>query len=112
MSESKSYRNHADIRSMGGERKQLVKTEYTNYEEYMEAQKYIHEQYQSQPADVCTLCGYPMDYNGHVLTEYERKWSTHDVCKKKMEGLLDRETGIARERKAAEKRAASSGRRY
>jgi hypothetical protein len=108
----KSYRGQADIQQMANERKQVVKTEYTNYNEYMDAQKYAHEVLQSQPAVTCELCGYPMDYNGHVLSERESKWSIHDVCRKKMEGMLDRETGIARERKAAERRAQSGPRRY
>jgi hypothetical protein len=109
---SKSYRNQADIQQMAQQRQQIVKTEYTDYNEYMDAQKYIHDTLQSKPAVTCELCGYPMDYNGHILSEKEQKWSIHEVCRKKMENMLDRETGIARERKAAERHAANSGRRY
>jgi hypothetical protein len=107
---SKSYKSLADIQNMNTERKQLVKTEYRSYDEYMDAQSYVHKQLHTKPAEQCELCGYAMDYNGHVLSEWETKWSIHEVCKKKMDNMLDRETGIARERKAMENRA--TGRRY
>lgn len=58
-----------------------------------------HRKFFSKPAKTCTLCGYPMDYNGHKLTEWEEKWSTHEPCRDKAHGMLDRETGIARERR-------------
>ena len=80
-------------------REALVKTEYTNYEEYLDAQTRLTKRLTSQPAKTCELCGYPMDYKGHRLSEKEKKWSIHDVCKTKMEGMLDRNTGIARERR-------------
>lgn len=111
---SKSYRNRADIQNMGQAQQhskhRIAKTEYRDYNEYMDAQKYVHEELHNKPAISCELCGYPMDYNGHVPTEWEAKWSIHEVCKKKMDNMLDRETGITRERKAMNTRA--SGRRY
>lgn len=88
-----------DIRN----RQQLVKTEYTNYEEYLEAQKRVNDFYFAQPAKACELCGYPMDHQGHKPTEWETKWSVHEVCKKSMHSMLDREAGVARERRAAER---------
>lgn len=105
----KSYRGQADIQQMGG-RQPLVKSEYTNYDEYLSAQDQVHRELLSKPAKTCELCGYPMDYNNHVPSEWERKWSIHSVCKRKLDGMLDRETGISRERKAMNSRA--SGRRY
>lgn len=101
MSNKKSYKGLADIRNMGGKpAPQLVKTEYTNYEEYLEAQKHVNDHYFGLPAKNCELCGYPMDYNKHKMSEWEFKWSVHEVCRDSMHGMLDRETGIARERKA------------
>lgn len=100
-----NYRKPSDIQNMQAQRKQLVPTEFTNYDEYLKAQKAIHDHMFQQEAAVCQLCGYPMNYNGHKLSEREEKWSVHDVCNKKMEGMLDRKTGIARERQAIEKRA-------
>lgn len=106
MSNKKSYKSLADIRNMGGNpTQQIVKTEYTNYEEYLEAQKKVNDHYFSLPAKNCELCGYPMDYNKHQMTEWEFKWSVHEVCKNSMHGMLDRETGIARERKAVKRSA-------
>lgn len=107
-----SYRQNADIRNMQQERKPIAKTEYTNYEEYLQAQKELNEQYQSLPAKICTLCGYPMDYKGHKLSKSEKKWSVHDVCKQKMNDMLDRESGVARERREAERRANNYGKRF
>lgn len=75
--------------------------EWTNYDEYMNDQKRIHDETFSRPALFCNLCGYPMDYNGHKLTEWETKWSTHEICKKKVSDRLDRESGILRDRKAS-----------
>lgn len=102
MTNNKSYRSLADIKNMA-ERAPLVKTEYTNYDEYLEAQKKVNDHFFAQPAKNCELCGYPMDYQGHVLTEWEVKWSVHEVCQKSMHSMLDRESGVARERKAAER---------
>ena len=57
-----------------------------------------HKAFFAQPAIICGMCGYPMDYEGHVLTDWEKKWSIHEPCKIKVGNMLDRETGIARER--------------
>lgn len=105
MTNNKRYRDLADIQRIASERQPLVPTEYSNYDEYLKAQKYLHEQVFKQPANVCELCGYPMNYKGHQLTEWEKKWSVHEVCKKKLDAMLDRQTGISRERRAAERRA-------
>lgn len=85
------------------ERRQIAPTEYINYDDYMDAQKRLTKQLTSQPAQICEMCGYPMNYNGHKLSEWERKWSIHEVCKDKVSGMLDRKTGITRERKEAER---------
>lgn len=58
-----------------------------------------HRKLFSKPAKTCVLCGYPMDYQGHKATEWEIKWSTHAPCHEKALKMLDRESGIARERK-------------
>lgn len=103
---NKNYKSASAIRNMGAAGKDpLVKMEYTNYDEYLLAQKQVHDHFFSLPAKNCELCGYPMDYNNHILSEREFKWSVHDVCKKKMDTMLDRETGIHRERKALERQA-------
>lgn len=93
------------IQQAAASRQQLVPTEYTNYDEYMDAQSRITKHLTSQPARTCEMCGYPMDYNGHQLSEREQKWSVHDVCQAKVESMLDRQTGIARERLEIERRA-------
>lgn len=77
----------------------IAPTEYTNYDEYMSAQARLTQRLISQPARVCELCGYDMDHKGHKLSEREKKWSVHDVCKKKLEAQLDRDTGVARDRR-------------
>ncbi len=79
--------------------KPIVKTEYTNYDEYLDAQTRITKDLISKPAVTCELCGYPMDYKGHKLSKREEKWSIHDVCRDKAERMLDRDSGIARERR-------------
>ncbi|WP_422661691.1 hypothetical protein ACK8P5_26580 (plasmid) [Paenibacillus sp. EC2-1] len=79
----------------------LQRKEWTNYDDYLRDQKRIHEKVFSRPALFCNLCGYPMDYQGHKMTEWEEKWSTHEVCKKKMNNFLDRESGILRDRKGS-----------
>lgn len=81
--------------------KPIVKTEYTNYEEYLDAQSRITKELISKPAVTCELCGYPMDYKGHKLSKMEAKWSIHDVCRDKAERLLDRDSGITRERRGS-----------
>lgn len=58
-----------------------------------------HKKFFAKPALTCGLCGYPMDYNGHVPTAWEQKWSVHEPCKEKAHSMLDRNTGITRERK-------------
>ena len=81
-------------------RKALVPTEYTDYDEYINAQSHLTQRLINQPPRSCELCGYPMDYKGHKLTDREKKWSIHDVCRKKMEKQMDRESGINRDRRA------------
>ncbi len=58
-----------------------------------------HKKLFSRPPLTCELCGYPMDYNGYKPDKWEIKWSTHNTCKEKAFKLLDRQSGIARERK-------------
>jgi hypothetical protein len=58
-----------------------------------------HRRLFSRPALTCELCGYPMNYNGHKLTPWEQKWSTHEVCRDKALQMLDRQSGITRERR-------------
>jgi len=58
-----------------------------------------HRKFFAKPAVTCGLCGYPMDYNGHKLTEWEAKWSIHEPCREKAHKMLDRDTGITRERR-------------
>jgi hypothetical protein len=100
------FKSASDIQKMANQsRQQLVKTEYTNYDEYLAAQKQMNDHYFAKPPENCELCGFPMDYNKHVLTEWEEKWSVHEYCRDKMAGMLDRETGIARERRELERRA-------
>lgn len=77
----------------------IAPTEYSNYEEYMDAQSKLTQRLINQPAKVCELCGYDMDHKGHKLSEKEKKWSIHDVCRRKLEKQLDRDTGIATERR-------------
>ena len=77
----------------------IVQTEYTNYDDYLDAQSRLTQRLINQPAITCELCGYPMDYKGHKVTKWETKWSIHEVCKRKAESMLDRDSGIARERK-------------
>lgn len=72
---------------------------WTNYDEYIAAQRRFFEEMKAKPANYCTLCGYPMDYNGHKPTEWELTWSTHEPCRDSALRMLDRESGIARERR-------------
>lgn len=80
--------------------KALVPVEYTDYDEYINAQSHLTQRLITQPSKSCELCGYPMDYKGHKLTEREQKWSVHDVCRAKMEKQIDRASGINRDRRA------------
>ncbi len=73
--------------------------EWTNYDQYLNDQRKIFDNLQKVPAKFCVLCGYPLDYNNHVPTEPEQKWSVHEPCQKKAWAMLDRETGVTRERK-------------
>lgn len=96
------YKAGSSIQQMAqrSRKERIAPTEYKNYDDYLKAQKQVHEHLHSKPAISCELCGYPLTYNGHKPTEREQKWSIHDVCQEKMSRMLDRETGIARERKA------------
>ena len=94
-------RNIQDIVSRREQMQPKIQTEYTNYEEYLDAQSRITKSLISQPARTCELCGYPMDYKGHKLSKMEAKWSIHDVCRAKAEKMLDRDSGITRERRGS-----------
>ncbi len=97
---SHKYSKGSDIRQMANRKPVIKQLEYTSESDYLMAQKKLHDYVFSQPAKNCTLCGYPMDYQGHQPCEWEKKWSTHQICKDKMHKMLDRETGITRERRA------------
>lgn len=88
-----------DIAQRHASQNPLVKTEYTDYGEYMKAQENLTKKVISKEAKTCELCGYPMTWKGHKLTEKEKKWSIHDVCREKAMRLLDRDSGILRDRK-------------
>lgn len=107
-----NYKGSSSIQKMAkrATKERIAQTEYRNYDDYMNAQKDIHQHLHAKPADMCELCGYAMDYNGHQLSAWEQKWSIHEVCRDKMGGMLDRETGIARERRELERR--STGKRF
>lgn len=108
MSRDKSYLSEGQkaIRQHRAKQMQEVskdptqRRQWTNYDEYIKDQRSIFDQMKSKPAQFCGLCGYPMDYNGHKLTEWEKIWSVHEVCKSKMGNYLDRESGVARERRS------------
>ena len=92
-------KNINDIVADRAAQQPIVPTEYTNFNDYLDAQTRLTQRLINQPARTCELCGYPMDYKGHKLTKWENKWSIHEVCKRKAENMLDRDSGIARERK-------------
>jgi hypothetical protein len=69
------------------------------YYSKLDQQRQNHLKLFNQPAKTCSLCGYPMDWQGHKPTEWEQKWSTHEVCRDKAHQLLDRHAGITRERR-------------
>lgn len=106
------YKAGSSIQKMAqrASKQRIAPTEYKNYDDYLNAQKHVHDHLHSKPAEMCELCGFPMDYNGHQLSAWEDRWSIHEVCRDKMGGMLDRETGIARERKALQKQ--STGKRF
>ena len=105
MSKDRSYLNQGQkaIRQHRAQQKMdyenVKRREWTNYDDYIRDQRMIFEQMKAKPAKICGLCGYAMDYNGHKLTEWEETWSVHEVCKAKMSNYLDRESGVARERR-------------
>lgn len=77
------------------QRKRIAKT----YEDMVAAQRENYEKMRNKPANYCVLCGYPMNYNGHQPTEWELIWSTHEPCREAAFRMLDRESGVARERR-------------
>lgn len=110
MSNDKSY-HHKGNKAISQHRQQQTKKlevskdpnqrkQWTNYDEYINDQRTVFNEMKQRPAQFCGLCGYEMNYNGHKLTEWEKIWSVHEVCKAKMSGYLDREAGVARERRS------------
>lgn len=101
---SKSYRDQADVKKVV--RQRAAEKKPTKTVELLDNNKFaqIHQKFFSRPAIKCTLCGYPMDYNGYVPNEWERRWSTHEPCRNKAHSMLDRATGITRERRMMERR--------
>lgn len=90
---SKSYRSLANLSTVSNAVQENVKRHpQQKYDEQ-------HAKLFSKPALTCELCGFPMNHKGHVLTEWEEKWSTHEVCRDKAHAMLDRQSGIARERR-------------
>lgn len=109
MSRERSYRDQAYTNQQNNVKqvaKRRVAEKSTKTVELLDNNKFAQTQQKffSRPAIRCTLCGYPMDYNGYKPDEWEKKWSTHKSCRDKAHSMLDRATGITRERRMMQRR--------